>query len=388
MIIEDVQLKETREGKSNSPYFFKNRVVEIITDKGKFQTPSRVNTRSEYVARSKVPLSESLNLDLAIDFRELTVEQTEQIIDESSDCIKNLIDLAGQFNDITQRSIFKFSTFQPPKEKLSVMTLPEKIKFADFQADLLQRRFGNGIISYPFLNFSISDYKNFIDERNIRDENHSTIFTLDMNMEPKDFRELIEYLTNSNEPTIISLINRPWRDYPIQHNIVSSFYDREKVVFFGSQVERIEPTSNSSNLHALAFGSGFDLVSLYQARGGGGSKILSLDKIKFFNPENLSISSVENALLEPSRDIVKEFNFSVHNKEDEDYASMILNGYQGGLNHPKKHQILYYLARTHEAITSPKIFEITREKIIKNEIEDYIQNTTLKNVPMLKTQIR
>ena len=78
-----------------------------------------------------------------------------------------------------------------------------------------------------------------------------------------------------------------------------------------------------------------------------------------------------------------EFNFSEHNQLDYDYVSMILNGFEGGKIHPKKHKILYYLARTHEALTSPRIFAQTREKIINNEIEDYIRSTKLNSVPML-----
>lgn len=383
MIIEDVQLKDTSQEKPGSPYYFKNRVMEITTDKGKFLTPSRIITRSEYVARSHVPISESLDLDRAIDFRELTVDQTTQILEENTDGVKHLLELAEQFNDITRRAIFKFSVFQPPKQLFSDLAIDDKIKFADFQADILQKRFGNGIITYPFLDLSISEYKKFIDARNIRDEYTSTVFTLDMNMDPKSLREIIEHLSASNEPTIIALIHRSWMDAPIQHGIISSFYAKEKVAFFGCQIEREEPTSNSSNLHALAFGSGFDLVSLYQARGGGGSDELSLDKIKFFNPLDLNITSIENALKEPGRNLVEEFNFSEHNQNDYDYVSMILEGFEGGKVYPKKHQILYYLARTHEALTSPRIFAQTREKIIKNEIEDYIRSTKLNSVPML-----
>lgn len=383
MIIEDVKLKNTSKERQGSPYYFKNRVVEIITDKGKFLTPSRIITRSEYVARSHVPISESLDLERAIDFRELTVEQTTQILDDNTDGVKKLLELAEQFNDITTRAIFKFAVFQPPKQSLNNMSIEDKIKFADFQADILQKRFGNGIITYPFLNLPISEYKKFIKNRNIRDEQTSTVFTFDMNMEPKHLREIIEYLTSSNEPTIIALIHRSWRDAPIQHGIISSFYSKERVAFFGCQIEREEPTSNASNLHALALGSGFDLVSLYQARKGGGSDELELDKIKIFNPLDLNITNIENALKEPGRDIIKEFNFSGHNKLDYEYVTMILEGFEGGKVYPKKHQILYYLARTHEALTSPRVFTQTREKILKNEIEEYIRSTKLNSVPML-----
>ncbi|MDE1729136.1 MAG: hypothetical protein KGH81_08180, partial [Thaumarchaeota archaeon] len=80
------------------------------------------------------------------------------------------------------------------------------------------------------------------------------------------------------------------------------------------------------------------------------------------------------------------FEFSQHNQNDRDYVSMILRGYEGALHHPKKHQILYFLARVHEAMTSPKVFATTRDKIVKKEVESYINSTALKRVPMITTR--
>jgi len=46
-----------------------------------------------------------------------------------------------------------------------------------------------------------------------------------------------------------------------------------------------------------------------------------------------------------------------------------------------KFQILYYLARTHEAIASTRIFEDIRQKIGRREIGEYIEQTKLKSFP-------
>ena len=129
------------------------------------------------------------------------------------------------------------------------------------------------------------------------------------------------------------------------------------------------------------------LVALHQSRGGGGDKDLSLNKIKFFDPKTLEINTIDNVMRNPTRDVVKEFNFSPHNFRDEEYVSMILKGYEGAQHHDKKHEILYYLARTHEAMLSPKIFAQTREKIAANEMELYIKDTVLRNMPMLRAPL-
>ena len=384
MILEDVKLNDTTENNLSSPYYFRSRSVRITTDKGVFETPNRVNTRTEYVARSNVPLAECLNLELAVDFRELDVEQTSQIT-TSPKCAEKLIDLTEQFNDITRRAIFKMSVFQPPQIKLDIMSNEEKVTFADFQADYLQLKLGAGIITYPYLQLPSTEYKKFIDARYRRTENTSTIFTLDVAMETNDLKDILDHLISKEQPMIICLIDRPWMETTTQHRIISSYYHNEKTAFFACQVQREELMSNSSNLHALAFASGYDLVALNQSRLGGGDKKLSLNKIKFFDPKTLAIDSIENVLLNPERTIVDEFDFSSHNQNDKDYVSMIIEGYEGAAYHPKKHQILYYLARVHEAMTSPRVFATTRDKIAKREVETYIKDTTLKNVPMITT---
>lgn len=388
MILEDIKLNNVSENEDNSPYYFRNRTLDIITSDGKFTTPARVNTRTEYVARSNVPLSEALDLNLAADFRELTVDQTDHILsDDGEEDVKKILGLAGQFNDITRRTIFKLSVFQPPKSRLSTMRDDEKEDFGDYQVDFFQKNLGAGIITYPYLALPINKYKKFIDARTKRDENTTSVFTFDMNMETKDFREIINHIVDKKQPTIICLIHRPWIDTPKNHAIISKFYDNEKTAFFACQVEREEETSHGSNLHSIGFTRGFDLVALHQTRGGGGDKDLSLHKIKFFDPKTLEINTIENIMLNPTRKLLEEFNFAKHNFRDSEYVSMILDGYEGAKYHSKKHEILYYLARTHEAMTSPPVFAQTREKIMKNEVESYIRDTVLKDMPMLKTPL-
>lgn len=388
MILEDIKLNNVSKNKDESPYYFRSRSLDIVTNEGTFTTPARVNTRTEYVARSNVPLSEALNLDLAADFRELTVDQVDHVLsDDDQDDVKKISNLAEQFNDITGRTIFKLSFFQPPQTSLSEMTDDEKITFGDYQVDFFQKSLGAGIITYPYLDLPMSEYKKFIDARNKRDENTTSIFTFDMNMETKYFREIINYIVDKKQPTIICLIHRPWKDTQKNHAIISKLYDNEKTAFFACQVEREEETSHGSNLHSIGFTRGFDLVSLHQSRGGGGDKELSLHKIKFFDPKTLEINTIDNVMLNPTRNILDEFNFAEHNFRDSEYISRILSGYEGAQYHPKKHEILYYLARTHEAMTSPRIFAQTREKIAKNEIESHITDTVLKNMPMLTTPV-
>jgi hypothetical protein len=68
-----------------------------------------------------------------------------------------------------------------------------------------------GIITYPYLNLPVSTYKDFVKNRNRRNENYSTLFTLDMRMPPRDFNELIKFIISLERPTMILLIYRDWQ---------------------------------------------------------------------------------------------------------------------------------------------------------------------------------
>jgi hypothetical protein len=385
MILEDVRLKDMEQGDDRLPYYYRTRFVNISTDKGTFSTPARVITRHEYMARSGVPLSRSLPLQLAIDFRELSDAQVYGLMNKS-DIAEQILRVTKQFNDITRKAILKISVFQPPYSSLNKMSNEEKIRYADTQADFLQRRLGSGIITFPYLNMSFSEYKEFIDTRYRRSIEHSTIFTLDMKMEPLHLEKILNHLTEKEQPMIIVLIYENWEKTIPQHRIISQHFDNEKVALRMCQVEREEHESHTSELHSVALGGGLDLVSLKQSRGFSKLQRLSLGKIKLFDPRTLSINNIDSTLNDSTRILLDEFEFYQDNFNDFNYVSNIIRGYRGAAIHHKKFQILYYLARTHEAIASTRIFDGTRQLIGKNELPEYIEQTNLRSVPMIRNR--
>lgn len=385
MIIENVKLRDLDRSETDKPPYYRSRIVDITTDKGTFSTPARPNTRTEYVARSETPLSECLPLDLAVDFRDLNDELVTGLLDDPK--IGNeLVALTNQFNDITRRTKFRFSVFQPSKTLLGNMEPKNRIKFADMQANYLQIKLGSNLVTYPFLNLPSNEYKEFIKSRYQNNSEFSTIFTLDLAMEPKHLQEILNYLINVGDPIIINIIYRDWQKTIPQHEIINSYFDREQVAFFACQVPREDLISHTSNLHAVAFGSGFDLVALNQSRGYSDNEDLDLSKIKFFDPITLGINNIEDTLLDESRNVANEFQFTEDNFRDLAYVQKILTGFQGAKVHLLKYQILYYLARVHEAMTSPRIFDESRSRIKSKEILSYIEETNLRNVPLIKNR--
>ncbi len=385
MIIEDVKRRPIDDKNDlKSPYYFRTRVVDITTDLGKFSTPARVVARTEFIARSEFGMSRALPRDLAIDFRIIIDEQMKDFTNDNK-AVKKLIQKTKQFNDITRKAIFRVSMFQPAENVLSSMSPEAKIKFADLQADFLQIRLGADLITYPYLELPYSQYIEFIDTHYQRNEDFSTLFVLDMAMDPPTFSKIIEHLIKK-KPIIIPLIYRDWEDTPLQHDIISSYFDEDQVAFFACQVPRAERESNTSNLHSVAFGGGFDLVSLEQSRGFGNNTKLDLTKIKFFSPQTLSLDPIENVLEDSTRNIYQEFNFASHNFNDFVYLREVLEGYEGAKIHPQKYQMLYYLTRLHEGLTSPQVFKNSLDVIVKKEVSQYIAQTSLKNAPMIKNR--
>lgn len=383
MRIEDVTVKARDQSGENSMLYYRSRVVEITTDKGTFTTPSRVVARTEYLARSGIPLYKNLPLDLAVDFRPLDNAQVDGLMNEGERA-KKIVLLTKQFNDITANAIFRISIFQPSRKLLTAMSTPEKIRFADTQAEYLQIRLGTDLVTYPYLQLPISDYKSFIDSHTSTNGEFSTIFTLDMKMNMKDMKEVIDHIISKNQPTIIALIYEDWAETIPQHTLISSYFNQDKVAFFACQVEREQPESHTSNMHSVTFGGGFDLVALKQVRGYKKNPVLDLNKIRFFDPQTLSINNIESTLENPNRNIVNELSLQDDNARDYNYLGMILRGYRGALVHPKKFQVLYYLGRVHEALTSYTVFRNNRERIEHTRMLEHINETNLRLAPIIR----
>ncbi|AJM91727.1 hypothetical protein [Nitrosopumilus piranensis] len=387
MILEDVRLRDTVQDNDNSPYFYRSRIVDITTDKGTFSTPNRVLARSEYLARSGAVLAKPLQTELTIDFRNLSDSQVSGLLNKNK-VGEKMVGVTKQYNDITQRALFKISVFQPPLSTLRDMPLTQKKEFADAQADYLQRRLGTNLITYPYLELNSTDYIDFIDSHYRRDENNSVIFTLSLGMDRNSLQEILDHLIAKQDPMIINLIYQEWEKSIPQHNLINSYFDNERTAFFATQVPREDVESHVSNLHGVAFGGGFDLVSLIQPRGFGKNDNLDMTKIKFFNPQTLEIDNIENTLADNSRNMLEEFDFTSYDYNDAEYVTRILNHYEGAKIHPKKYQILYYLAKVHEAYTSPLKFDHERELIQSRELDEHIEETNLKNMPLIARRKR
>ena len=387
MIIEDIRIVGPNNGAPQNPPYHYDKTLEIITDVGKVTTPHKTTNRAEFRARSGIPLLKVLPNEITSDFRLLDEKQIKAIMGGTKDSSK-FVNTVSQFNDITRKSLLRFSTFQPAENVLKIWGHKEKIEFANLQAQYLQYGLDSDLITYPYLDLPVSDYINFIDSKYGRGyENQSNIFTLDLGMDPTHLKKIIDHLIAKEQPTIISIIHKPWRRTISQHAIINSYFGNkkaEKIAFLASQVERIEYESNTSNTHAVAVGSNFDIVALKQARGFPQEQKLELNRIMFYAPESLQLNNLDTTFADPNRSLIGEFNIPTDDYLDLIHLNNIIQGVNGASVHPKKYQIVFYLSRVHEAYLSPDNFTRLREHIMDQDVIQHIQNTNLRNVPMIR----
>lgn len=382
MALKNVRLRNPDENNENSVYYYKTREVEITTDNGTFTTPRKLISKSEHNARNELPISMSLDQDMAIDFKLFDSKQMETFLKENGEITKNIRN-ARQFNQMTRRNKFKLSIFQPFPVVLNSLSLSNKEKFCKLQADFLQLRLNSSIISYPYLNLGYRDYVTFIDKYYPKNDSISAIFTLDMNMPLDTFKKILKHLVDKPGPKIIAIIYQDWEKFPLHHYEINSYFQKEDVAFLACQVDRELDTVNVSKLHSIQFDA-FDLIALKQSRGFDPDPKIDFNKIKFISRDTLEINPISNVVASKNRDLISEFNIPKENYNDLSQLTKVINNYAKAAD-PVKFNTLIYLGKLHEAINSPPEFDVSRKFIKSGETEEYIkQKNGLENVSFLK----
>lgn len=374
MVVEDIRLHPNFDPNSTKNYG-KPRSMQVITDNGIIETPTRVATNSEILAKSEVPLAMSLPMEICVAFRPLERDVMSSFSQDTSSISLDLIKKTHQFNNLTTRAKLRMSFFQPAEIALENMTLESKLRFARIQAEYLQKRMGYDIVTYPYLRLSSSDYKQFIDQNYQRDQEFTTVFTFDMSMEENSFKEVIMHLLEKSGSKIIALIYRDWQNTVGQHDFIASLHGNAKTIFMACQVEREDKDNHLNKLHEITHNS-FDFVALKQNSRGGKLKI-DPNKIRIFNPSSKGMDNVINTIQDPSRDIVRELDIPDFNFNDENLITRMVNGYRGIVKSERKFRKWYYLARVHEFVASKREFNVFKTSLLSGTIPQYVNGSNL-----------
>ena len=369
MILEDVAVEAMHVGGPLSPPGLRARAMSIVTSAGRVHTPARIISRSEHAARSEAAVSRALPHELAMDFRMLPLEDVAGLARNSA-VARRLVRPARQFQSYTKRVVLSMSVYQPDQGALADLPAADRVEFADAQAEFLQKNLGAELLTYPYLDLPASDYIRFMAERQRRNESCTTLFVLDMAMPPDALEKVVEYMAGTRQPVILPLIYRDPSSAVSQHMIVSRCFDSPRMATIACHVPRVLPGTRASGLHAAYARSGYDMVALQQNRGRGAHR-LDLDKIRFFSRRTLEIDPVRHVLMDRGRKLVDEFYLNGFNGPDRLHIAGMLGGLEGAAPDRQGLARLFHLARMHEALNSPREFELVRDLILEGRIGEY-----------------
>ena len=378
MIVEDVENTIPLRGDPLAPPGFEARAMRITTSSGTFHTPARVLTRSEHMARSEVAISKALPDDLAIDFRPLTQKGVERLAGDGS-AAEALIRSTRQFNSCTRRAVLRASVVQPPKISVRSMPAEEKIRLADMQADIFRTSLDAEIISYPYVGLAASDYTRFISRRARRDEACTTLFVLDMGMDPATLDKVLEHLRRDHRPAIVPLIHRGPDETALQRHRLTRYMRDEKMAFVACQVPRIGYARGRavSNVHTASAQYGYDMVALEQHLPAPVRRAPDLNKIRFYSRSGLRIDTVRDALAQRGAGLVDEFHLNRNNERDRRHIAGMLETFEDAATDGRLFRKLAALAKVHEAINSPREFARMRDMISNRLFGEYLSQTEL-----------
>ena len=378
MIVEDMECTIPPRNNPGAPPGLAVRAMRITTSNGAFYTPARMLTRAEHMARSDVAISRAFPADLAIDFRPLTRKDVRGLA-ANGRAAKSIIRSTRQFNSCTRRAVLSASVVQPPKIAVRSMSAEEKVSFADTQADIFRTSLDSEIITYPYLGLGASDYTKFISRRARRDEACTTLFVLDMEMDPASLDKVLAYLRHDHRPAIVPLIYRDPDGTAVQRRLLARHMKDEKMAFLACQVPRTGYVRNQavSNLHTAAILHGYDMVALEQRPPAPGVRALDLNKIMFYSRSGLRIDTMRDAMAQRGPGLVDEFYLDRSNERDRQHIAYMLDTFEEAAADARKFRRLATLAKVHEALNSPREFARMRDMVSSRLLGEYLSQTVV-----------
>lgn len=365
------------------------RIMRITTDAGAFETPARMVSYAEQAARSAIPLSRALPTELAVDFRVVRGGGAASVLAAAATGggVLEPDRRAVLHGDITERALLRVSVHQPTPAALDGMSSPARVRFADAQAALQPLDEPGGIVAYPYLGLSASEYLRFIGDRLREEGSGSALFVLDAGMDGHTMEKILAYVGDGGGgPTLVPIIHGGAGGSLQNHAAVRHHLSRPGMAFLACQVQREMPAggqdSSVSGPHAACFQQGFDMAAPAQqqqrARRAHGAR--GLAATGFFSPETWRIDALADALVSRGPRLVDEFLFGEDNGPDRRLVASVLErhaaaavaaapggrGYDGG-GDPAERRLLSHLARVHEAISSSAEFGRMRAAISGRE---------------------
>lgn len=390
MTIVDVKVKAID---YSARYLYPNRIVEIRTKPPhqSILTPVRAATSYEYREKAKVPTDIPINNQFSINIEKLSYTRFEKLL-TTNHYFGKLMRKMDLNNRLAQYSDLRVTLLQPtitpkkdPKTKRKIRDSPMEIlqknsslreRFIRFIIRL-QQETGSNIITIPFLNLPFHIFRNMTKEidKGLQRIDGQALFFIDIAYEK--FESAIELIADELEATMIGLIFKRYRRFPLSYEVLSRYIDRD-VAFFTVQVNRYDSNYNDiSTMHYLPF-FGNDIYAVKTPAPFGPSKKDEeeptrppkppqdrLRHIRLFDKESLRLSSVsyEPTIVEKLADEYRH----------DDIITNILENYREASSDDEKYKVLRALSKVSELNSSLSEFERFQDYVRQNSTRDYIQ---------------
>lgn len=374
-------------------YLYPNRTIEIKTKTSRegILTPIRAATSYEYKEKARVPTDIPINNQISVNIEMLSYNRFEKLL-TTNHYFGKLMRRMDLNNRLAQYSDFRVTLLQPtitpkkdPKTKRKIRDSPMEIlqknsslreRFIRFIIKL-QQATGLDIITIPFLNLPFHVFQDMITEidKSIERIDRQALFFVDIGYEK--FESAIELIADELEATMVGLIFKRYRSFPLSYEVLSRYIDKD-IAFFTVQVNRYDSNYDDiSTMHYLPF-FGNDVYAVKTPAPFGPSKKTEeeptrppkppqdrLQYIRLFDKESLRVSPVsyEPAIVEK---LANEYRH-------DDIVTNILENYREASSDDEKYKVLRAFSKVSELNSSLSEFERFQDYIRQNSTRDYIQ---------------
>jgi len=366
-------------------YLYPSRIIEIKTKGQDIFTPMRAATAYEYNEKAKVPTEITIDNPVSVSVENLNNIRFEKFL-KTNTYFSKLMRKIELYNRLLQYSDLKLFLLKPtttpkkdPKTKEIIIDSPMTIlkhhtnireKFLRFLIRL-QLEIDLNPITIPFIDLPLQTFQNISLEivKSLEKINREPLFFIDIKY--KEFEPAIDWLVNHLESKAIGLYYRPFRNFPLNYDVLSRYVDVD-VAFITTQIRRYDPTHyDISTMHYLPF-FGNDIYAVlkppsYFNRRFGLSELQRdrLRSIRLFDRESLCLKQIR-------------FASSTINKLEEKYRddvviNSILKNYQEANEDADKLKILRAFTKINELKESTSEFIRFQEYVRQNSANDYIQ---------------
>jgi hypothetical protein len=363
-----------------SPFLYPSRTVELKTPRGSILTPLRAATSYEYKAKMRTPTAAPIDSPVLINVKKLTPHDLRSLITKN-ESFGELLRKIGMSNRVGQYANIRLALIQPTRttyeegEVSSMKILQQSIsareRFLRFVVRLHQEA-GMDIVTIPFIQLPYSTLRKTISDlhKNLRRLGAEPVFFVDLAY--KEFESVIRLLVDDLESNLVGIIHRRYADQPIHYDFLRSYYNHD-VAFLSVETSRFdENLDDISTMHYLPF-LGNDVYAVRvplpfhdesETQKLSGQSESKLGKVRFFDRETLKVKPA--GLLDTER-ILSDIKY-----QDPDIIRRMLDNRSEVNEDNKKFQVLNSFSKLHELNTSLLEFGDFRERIRKNETNDYI----------------